>query len=236
MWDSQTVSVVLPTFREKNSIRECVLRFMETKVIDELIVVDNNAEFGTRQEIEDLGITIFSEPKQGYGAALKHGMKHAKGDLIILCEPDGTFYPEDIYKLLEYSKECDAVFGSRTVQTFIWGDANMGLFLRWGNWAVAKLLEVLFNSSYMSDVGCTFRLMKKNVVDFVLEKNLSDKSSFGLEMQVEILKARHFKYVQIPVKYGARVGESTITGEIGKSIKLGLRMIRIILVKRISPR
>lgn len=236
MWNGEIVSVVLPTYREKNSIRECVLRFLELNIVDELIVVDNNAEFGTRDKIEDLAISILTETTQGYGAALKLGMKQAKGGLIILCEPDGTFYPEDIYKLLEYSKDCDAVFGSRTVQTFIWGDANMGLFLRWGNWAVAKFLEVLFNSSYMSDVGCTFRLMKKNVVNFVLDKNLSNVSSFGLEMQVEIIKAKQFKYVQIPLKYGARVGESTITGEIGKSIKLGLRMIRIILVKRFISR
>ena len=40
------------------------------------------------------------------------------------------------------------VFGSRTVMTFIWDGANMGLFLRWGNWAVAKLIEALFNTTY----------------------------------------------------------------------------------------
>ena len=109
MWNGEIVSVVLPTYREKNSIRECVLRFLELNIVDELIVVDNNAEFGTRDKIEDLAISILTETTQGYGAALKLGMKQAKGGLIILCEPDGTFYPEDIYKLLEYSKDCDAV-------------------------------------------------------------------------------------------------------------------------------
>ena len=49
--------------------------------------------------------------------------------------------------------------GSRTVSNFIWDGANMGWFLQWGNWAVAKFLEVLFNTSYLSDVGCTFRVI-----------------------------------------------------------------------------
>jgi hypothetical protein len=118
------------------------------------------------------------------------------------------------------------------VQTFIWGDANMGWFLRWGNWAVAKFLEVLFNTSYMSDVGCTFRLLNRKSLNFINSQSLSDKSSYGLEMQVAVVKSKQLKYVQIPVNYGTRVGESTITGEVGKSIKLGLRMIWIILRER----
>ena len=108
----------------------------------------------------------------------------------------------------------------------------MGSFLRWGNWFVAKLLEVLFNTSYMSDVGCTFRLFDSKVASFILDKELSDKSSFGLEMQVEVVKSKKFSYVQIPIRYGPRIGKSTITGEVGKSIFLGLRMIRIIIIKR----
>ena len=57
--------------------------------------------------------------------------------------------------------DVDIVLGSRTVQTFILSGANMGLFLRWGNWAVAKLTEALFNTVYLSDVGCTFRVVTR---------------------------------------------------------------------------
>ena len=60
----------------------------------------------------------------------------------MLAEPDGTFLPRDIVKLLAYSDDCDAVFGTRTTRELIWRGANMGAFLKWGNWAVAKLVEV----------------------------------------------------------------------------------------------
>ena len=40
----------------------------------------------------------------------------------------------------------------------IWHGANMGWLLRWGNWAVAKLVEILFNTSHLSDMGCSYRL------------------------------------------------------------------------------
>ena len=78
----------------------------------------------------------------------------------MLAEPDGTFLPEDILKLLVYSSECDVVFGTRTTRELIWDGANMVRFLRWGNWAVAKLIEALYNTSHLSDVGCTYRLLR----------------------------------------------------------------------------
>ncbi len=79
---------------------------------------------------------------QGYGHATRRGLLEARGELIVLAEPDGTFLPQDILKLLVYSTECDAVFGTRTTHELIWQGANMARFLRWGNWAVAKLIEV----------------------------------------------------------------------------------------------
>ena len=87
------------------------------------------------------------EPVQGYGAAIMRGLREARTDLICVCEPDGTFEPRDLLKLLPYTRECELVVGSRTVTTFIWDGANMGRFLRWGNWAVAKVVEVLFNTA-----------------------------------------------------------------------------------------
>ena len=58
----------------------------------------------------------------------------------------------------------------------------MGWFLQWGNWAVAKVIEVLFNTSYLSDVGCTFRVISRDLVPDLLRDARVDGSSFGLEM------------------------------------------------------
>ena len=54
-----------------------------------------------------------------------------------------AFEPSDILKLLPFLTDAQFVVGSRTVQTLIFSGANMGPFFRWGNWAVAKLTEVL---------------------------------------------------------------------------------------------
>ena len=124
------------------------------------------------------------------------------------------------------------VFGSRTVQTFILSGANMGWFLRWGNWAVAKLTEVLFNTVYLSDVGCTFRVLTRAAVDEIEPYFESTGSSFGFEMML-IVAERRLPLVQVPVKYQPRVGESSVTGDQGKAFTLGIEMIRMCIVRRL---
>ena len=109
----------------------------------------------------------------------------------------------------------------------------MGPFLRLGNWFVAKLIELLFNTVYLSDVGCTFRVLRRRVVDDVLASLDSSGSTFGLEMLMCSVLRRH-RFVQIPVRYFPRVGRSAVTGSSWKAFWLGCRMISIILAARVG--
>jgi glycosyltransferase involved in cell wall biosynthesis len=238
MWNGQTVAVILPTYNEKDSIAECITRFEALEVVDEVVVVNNNAAPGTSEEVARTGAREVVETTQGYGAAIKRGLREARADVLCVCEPDGTFKPEDIMKLLAFMPECDMVVGSRTVSNFIWHGANMGPFLRWGNWAVAKLIEVLYNTAYLSDVGCTFRVMTRAHADGILARSRLDGSAYGLEMLLLSVITRA-RIVQVPVNYQARVGHSSVTGHLGKTVSLGLEMIGLVLrmwVRRRSVR
>src|ERR1039457_2074575 len=128
MWNGKQVSVVLMTYAERDSIRNIVERFFNTGLVDEVLVVDNNAEPGTREEVLQTRARLITENRQGYGHATRRGLAEARGDLIVLAEPDGTFLPEDILKLLVYSNECEVVFGTRTTRELIWAGANMDWF------------------------------------------------------------------------------------------------------------
>ncbi|MBK5117069.1 MAG: glycosyltransferase, partial [Thermoleophilia bacterium] len=52
MWGERRVSVVLMTYAERDSIRSVIEGFFETGVVDEVLVVNNNAEAGTAEEVE----------------------------------------------------------------------------------------------------------------------------------------------------------------------------------------
>jgi glycosyltransferase involved in cell wall biosynthesis len=233
VWDEQRVSVILPTYNEKDSIRQFILDVQATGVVDEIVVVNNNAASGTSEEIAGTGAREIHESRQGYGFAIRRGLAEATGEYLIVCEPDRTFFARDVFKLLSYAEDFDVVYGSRTSLQLIWRGANMGIFLRWGNWAVAKYMEVLYNATTLTDVGCTLRLIHRSVAMALLPSFTIGGSEFGPEMMVESL-CQGCRIVQVPVNYLPRVGVSAVTGHFWKAFFLGLRMIKMITVARLK--
>ncbi|NCZ70296.1 MAG: glycosyltransferase family 2 protein [Actinobacteria bacterium] len=233
MWNGKRLAVILPTYNEHLSIAACIRGFEALGIVDEVLVVNNNAHPDTSGQVALTTAREVVESTQGYGAAIRRGFAETKSfDLVCVCEPDGTFDPSDLLKLLPYTHDVDVVFGSRTTQALILSGANMGWFLKWGNWAVAKLVEVLYNTVFLSDVGCTYRVIHRESLDRIEPKFAIDGSSFGLEMMLHVAREK-MTFVQVPVKYQERVGESSVTGSRYKAIVLGLQMIVLCVRMRV---
>ncbi|MBW2543002.1 MAG: glycosyltransferase family 2 protein [Deltaproteobacteria bacterium] len=232
MWYGRTVSVILPTYNERDSIRSAIEEIEATGVADEILVINNNAAPGTSDEVAPTSAREIHEPRQGYGAAIRRGFSEAEGDFIIVSEPDGSFRGHDIHKVLAYAQDFEVVYGSRTVKELIWEGANMGMFLKWGNYSVAKLTEFLFNTTSLTDVGCTLRCIRRETLRRVEPFFTVDGSFFGPEMMVltVLMKA---SMIQIPVNYTKRVGTSSVTGNKWVAFRLGLRMIALIVSYRL---
>lgn len=233
MYKDRKVTVLLPTYNERDSIKKVIEEFYEIADVDEVIVINNNAIRGTSEEVSKTKAREVIEQRQGYGSAIMRGFYEATGDYIAVCEPDDTFVASDLNKFLSYIEDVDIVYGSRTVENFIWSGANMGLGIKWGNWGVAKIMEILFNTNHLSDVGCTFRLVKRNVIEEMLPYLKITSNFFGPEMMVRGYLMK-YKCVQIPVNYKERVGESSVTGDIKKAIVLGFQMLVLIIAMRLK--
>ena len=233
MWgDGKTVSVVLPAYNEAANIARAIGDFRAVGPVDEVLVVDNNSRDGTGELARAAGARVVAELRQGYGHALRRGLREATGDYVILAEPDGTFVARDVIKLLSYADEFDLVLGTRTTRELIWERANMGWFLRVGNVAVAKLLQLLFGGPSLSDCGCTLRLIRREALR-AIESGLSVGGSHFLPEMVLLALLRRLRVIEIPVNYRGRVGHSKITGSRRKTLVVGSRMIGLILDYRV---
>jgi len=231
LWENKKVSVVFPTYREKNSIRAVIEDFFSTGYVDEIIVVNNNAEKGTKEEVEKTEATQVFEARQGYGFAMQRGLREATGDIIVLSEPDGTFYGNDVLKLLAYSDDFEVVFGSRTAPKLIDFRANMGMFLRIGNWAVAKLIEFLFLTGVLTDVGCSMKLLSRTAYEKIKDSFNVGTSHFNPELMCLVI-LKNINFIEIPVRYAPRVGKSMVTGNKKVAFLLGIKMILLIFKYR----
>jgi glycosyltransferase involved in cell wall biosynthesis len=228
MWHDKKVSVILPTYNEKDSIRAFIKSLEALGIVDEIVVVNNNAAAGTSEEVKQTSAVEVFEPVQGYGAAMQKGLAVAKGDLLVVFEPDGTFFANDTWKLLSYSDDFDVVYGTRTSRVLIWNGANMGPFLKWGNYAVAKLMEILFNTTCLTDVGCTARCIRRSALAEIQPYFTVKGSFFGPEMMLLSFMKKQ-KAVQIAVNYTKRIGSSAVTGNKFVAFALGIKMINLIL-------
>ncbi|MBI4456228.1 MAG: glycosyltransferase family 2 protein [Acidobacteria bacterium] len=233
MWKGKKVSVALPTYNEKESIRSCIEGLYNTGFIDEVVVCNNNAVVGTSQELARTAAREVFEKRQGYGWSCRKALLESTGDLVVLCEPDGSFEPADVIKLLAYSDDFDVVLGSRTNGELIWTGANMGWFMRWGNWTVAKYLEFLFNVTSLTDVGCTMRLMTRSVLERISPFFTVGGSYFGPEMTLLCVWSGA-RVIELPVNYKKRVGQSMVTASRWSAFVLGLRMILFITEFRLK--
>ena len=233
MWRDKKVSVIFPTYNEKDSIRAAVEDFFASGLVDEVIVVNNNAAEGTDDEVRPTQARLVYETRQGYGHAIWKGLAEATGDLLIIAEPDGTFSGHDVIKLLAYSDDVPVVFGTRTQREFVWEGANMGWFLKWGNWAVGKIVEFLFNTTLLTDVGCSMRLLHRHAYERIAPQFSIGGSAFGPQiLLLTILNGFHF--IEIPVNYRQRVGQSSVTGSKMRAFALGMSMIFMILRYRLK--
>lgn len=233
MWRDKRVSVALPTYNERASIRDCIERFYATGVVDEVVVCNNNAAEGTSENVAKTKAREVFETRQGYGWSCQKALDESTGELIILAEPDGSFEPGDVIKLLAYSADFEVVLGTRTTRELIWTGANMGFFMKWANWGVAKYMEFLFNTVELTDVGCTMRLMSRAALARIQPALSVGGSHFGPEMML-LWIISGTTLMQIPVNYKQRVGQSMVCGNRWMAFRLGVRMALFITSMRIK--
>jgi glycosyltransferase involved in cell wall biosynthesis len=233
MYKDKTICLILPSYNEETNIRNCIQKFTELDIFDEIIAVDNNSSDNTANEIKKTTAKYIFEKHQGYGMAIRTGISNSSCHYIVICEPDATFEATDIYRFLPFTNQFDCVFGTRTSKSTIGKGAKMPFYLRYGNILFGKILGYLFSGPTLTDVGCTYKLIKKESYDEIKNRLTITGSEFQPELMINLINNRN-SIIEIPVNYYARKGTSKITYNFVSSLSLGFRMLYLILRLRIK--
>lgn len=147
MDDGVRVSVVVPTVNEAENVAE-VLPTIPSWV-DEVILVDGGSTDGTVAAARAAlpGIRVVTEPRPGKGVALQTGWRAATGDIIVTIDADGSTNPAEIPAFVGLLLSgADMAKGSRFLHGG--GTDDMGRLRRSGNWALTRLVRVLYGGHY----------------------------------------------------------------------------------------
>lgn len=208
------ISIVIPTYNEKENIKRLIPKIFEIVKDAEVIVVDDNSKDGTGDAARSLQkkykVRLIERPrKMGIGSAYKTGFKAAKGDVVFEIDADLSHDPRFLPQFLEAIKNgYDIAIGSRYVKG--------GNIIGWGIYRksvskIANMLSRILLRLDVSDVTTGYRAYKKSALNSInIEKIKSDGYSFQLEILYKLFK-KGYKIKEIPIIFEDRkVGKSKL--------------------------
>jgi glycosyltransferase involved in cell wall biosynthesis len=198
------LTVIIPAYNEKNTIQEIVRRVQATKLVDEILIVDDGSTDGTRALIatmdgKDNVKVILHEKNQGKGAAVRTGISASSGDVLIIQDADLEYDPREYTNLMKPIEEglADVVYGSR----FLGAPHRAILF--W-NMVANKLLTLMTNILYnniLTDMETGYKVFKREVVaDMIIHAKRFD---FEPEFTAKILK-KNVRIFEVPITFNPR--------------------------------
>ncbi len=114
MMESQIISLIIPVYNESQSISELLAQIDAFGEIDEILLIDDGSADQLAVSNNRLSVRIISHPYNiGNGAAIKTGIRKAKGSILVFLDGDGQHDPADIPKLLSCMDRYDMVVGAR---------------------------------------------------------------------------------------------------------------------------
>ncbi len=216
------LSIVMPVYNERGTIREIVQRVLDAPYDKEVIIVDDASTDGTREILRDIADggmrnaewdvqetsarnmdphikVVFHERNQGKGAALRTGFAQVTGDVVLIQDADLEYDPQDYPIVLEPILEgkADAVFGSR----FLGGPHRVLYFWHYvGNKVVMTFSNMLTNLN-LSDMEVGYKAFRAEL----LQRFTVESKRFGVEPELAAKLARlGCRIYEVPVSYSGR--------------------------------
>jgi glycosyltransferase involved in cell wall biosynthesis len=196
------LSVIIPAYNEKNSIKDIIAKVMAVPLEKEIIVVDDRSTDGTREILEGLRMegvkTLFHELNKGKGAAIRTGIGAINGDIAIVQDADLEYDPMEYLKLIEpiLSGKADAVYGSRFSGTA----RSMSLLHLIGNKFLTIATNILYGTK-LTDMETCYKMVRSPVLKSL--KLRANRFDFEPEITAKLLKKR-IRIFEIPISYEGR--------------------------------
>ncbi len=199
------LSIVIPVYNEKNTIRDILSRVKAVPLEKEVIVVDDHSTDGTRDILRqfeaDHSVRVFYHDRnQGKGAALRTGFQKAENDIIIVQDADLEYDPDEYAKLIKpiVDGKADVVYGTR-----FGGSEAHRVFYFWhmvGNKFLTLFSNMLTNLS-LTDMETCYKVFRREVI----QRITIEENRFGFEPEITAKLAKlNVRIYEVGISYAGR--------------------------------
>jgi glycosyltransferase involved in cell wall biosynthesis len=226
------ITFLIPAYNEAKTIGEVLDGIAALGLDYEAIVVDDGSTDETAKTVSSRvtpggRVQLLCKQNGGKGSALRHGIPHCKGEIVVVQDADMEYDPNDVPNLIEPIKReaADVVYGSR-----LSGGRPQRAYMFWhlvGNRFLSLLTGMLFNTT-LTDMETGYKAFRRES----LQQLQLTENRFGIEPEItgEICR-RHMRVYEIPISYYGR------THDEGKNItwRDGFRAVFVLLRTRLRP-
>ncbi|HOE97365.1 MAG TPA: glycosyltransferase family 2 protein [Candidatus Sumerlaeota bacterium] len=201
------VSVIMPIYNERELIREVLRRVRAQPFRKQMILVDDHSTDGTWELLcEEEGsrpdtVLVRHEVNHGKGMAIRSGLKHAAGEIILIQDADLEYDPAELPRLLEpiVAGRASVVYGSR----FLGRIEKMRLPNRVANYLLAWSVSLLYGQR-ITDEATAYKIFRREVIQAI--DLTCRRFEFCPEVTAKVLR-RGERIVELPVRFTARTWE-----------------------------
>jgi glycosyltransferase involved in cell wall biosynthesis len=208
------LSIVLPVYNERATFEQLIQSVLEKKfdiVNREIIIVESNSTDGSRELVQQYenqpGVkVIYENEPRGKGHAVRNGLNHASGSIILIQDADLE------YDIDDYDAVIEPIVTFRRL--FVLGSRHKGSW-KMREFEERKMLSVVFNSgqlffTWLINVACGTRLKDPFTMYKVFHRECLyglqlESNRFDLDWEIVIKFVRKgLVPLEIPVNYRSR--------------------------------
>lgn len=224
------VTVLICTLNEEQN-----LPYVLPKIpgwVDEILLVDGHSIDKTVELAKQLRpeIKILSQPGKGKGAALKFGVQHATGEIIVTLDADGETPPEEINSfIIPLLQGKDFAKGSRLSRR---RPPKMPSYRWFGNKVLANTCNLLFSTRFTDICSGYNAFWKKKFLQLNLPCDVHELGCSMEQLMIVRSKKIGMKIEEIPHSSNGRIGGSSVLSNVPQSVMQGFKDWFIVIGER----
>ena len=201
-------SIILPTYNERDNILELIesiQSYVGSAGLDyEIVVVDDNSPDGTAAVVQDKFpadpcVKVLVRHERGLASAIKHGILHSSGEVLVVMDTDFNHDPKMIPQMVKFLEYYDVIIGSR----FVMAGGMEDKFRYYSSFMYNLFIRLMFRTQVQDNLSGFFSIYRQTLTEMDLDNIFYGYGDYFIRLLITAWRKK-LAMLEVPVFYRLR--------------------------------